>query len=156
MLALFETADTDELARAVHGYLEDIYIKYAHRDDWLDGKPNITKMEGLRFMLADNFLAISKDAQEWRRATSYTDADAAQDSGQEVRFEGDSADAPPLAWVLYWRGRASNLFGDYVPASFRRWGYVMWDAHRVDGGAEAYLTSQPPPRTYWAPIPGPT
>jgi len=37
---------------------------------------------------------------------------------------------PPLAWVLMWHGRYSNLYGEYIPDLLRGWGYVMWDQRR--------------------------
>lgn len=146
LLALFETADTDELAEVVRRYLDDVYFYASHRDDWLDGKlnENIINTNGRRSTLADKHLAISKDAQDSRRRARYADVDADRDSEQEMRFEKDSTGSPPLAWVLYCDGSASDLFGDVAPASFRRWGYVMWDAHRLDNGARAYIRSQRP------------
>lgn len=146
LLALFETADTDELSVAVRRYLDDVYFYASHRDDWLDGKPHdsITNINGRCSTLADKRLVISKDAQDSRRRARYADVDADRDSEQEMRFEKDSTGSPPLAWVLYWDGRASDLFGDFAPASLRRWGYVMWDAHRLDNGARAYIQSQRP------------
>lgn len=143
LIALLDTTTTDELAGIIRQYLAYTDL-YSYRDDWLDGKHEVMTMKDQRFIPPNNSLAISKEAQDSRRAAWSTPGDAAEDSGQELRFEGDSADSPPLAWVLYWQGKASNLFGDYVPASFRRWGYVMWDAERLDGRAKAYLTSQTP------------
>lgn len=134
-MALFDTTATDELAATVRQCLAHTDL-YACRDDWLDGKPEVAPVRDLRLMSADASPATSKDAQDSEPAT--------QDSGRELRFDGDSTDGPPLAWVLYWQGKASNAFGDHVPASLRRWGYVMWDAHRLDGGAMAYLAGGPP------------
>jgi hypothetical protein len=42
--------------------------------------------------------------------------------------------------VTLWKGEVSNLFGPFVPASWRRWGYVMWDAPRLEtSGAMKYM-----------------
>ncbi|KAB8214643.1 hypothetical protein BDV33DRAFT_195900 [Aspergillus novoparasiticus] len=50
---------------------------------------------------------------------------------------------PPLAWTLIWRGSYSNLYGYYVQDVIRRWGYVMWDATRLDRtGAKELLARQ--------------
>lgn len=39
---------------------------------------------------------------------------------------------PPLAWTLLWCEEYANLYGHYVPDNIRRWGYVMWDAARLE------------------------
>ena len=42
--------------------------------------------------------------------------------------------------MTFWRVEASNLFGEFVPKTFRRWGYVMWDAPRLEAsGALKYI-----------------
>ncbi|RMZ78575.1 hypothetical protein DV738_g3796, partial [Chaetothyriales sp. CBS 135597] len=48
---------------------------------------------------------------------------------------------PPLAWTLIWHGTYSNLYGWYIPDEIRRWGYVMWDAARLErtGGKELLM-----------------
>lgn len=71
-------------------------------------------------------------AQGERRDQWPTRHDSAQDFMQKTPFDGDKLDSPPLAWILYWRGEYSNLFGRYIPEALRRWGFVMWDAARLD------------------------
>ena len=56
---------------------------------------------------------------------------------EPLTFEGDGepdsdGPGPPLAWTLIWGGTYSNLYGYYVPDIIRRWGYVMWDAARLE------------------------
>jgi hypothetical protein len=46
-------------------------------------------------------------------------------------FSGDAEDGPPLAWVIYWKGRYSNGYGGAIPASLQSWGYVFWDRERL-------------------------
>ncbi|KAG6362739.1 hypothetical protein INS49_007832 [Diaporthe citri] len=70
--------------------------------------------------------------QDLRRQEVYTERDEAQDSQQKIQCEQDDLFSPPLAWVAFWGGRYSNLFGRYVPPALRRWGYVMWDAKRLE------------------------
>jgi hypothetical protein len=92
--------------------------------------------------------AAWQDIQDTRREQWYSDDDAAQDSRQKITFEGDTPNAPPLTWVRFWKGEASNLFGSWVPNTFRRWGYIMWDSPRLDeSGVEKYMELE---NRYWA------
>lgn len=76
--------------------------------------------------------------ERWER--SYSDRDLAQDEGRPMSFRGDDLDSPPLAWVLIWGETYSNLFGTFIPKQLRRWGYIMWDARRLEEtGAEERL-----------------
>lgn len=53
-------------------------------------------------------------------------------------FKGDKENLRPLAWVTLWKTTHNNLFGWYIPDSFRDWGYAIWDAGRlVNSGAVA-------------------
>jgi hypothetical protein len=86
---------------------------------WLDGE--------------DPYNPLTKRAQQLRRERWYTYADARQDQGAPMPFFGDSsADWPPVAWVLLCHHKESSLFGDHVRASYRRWGYAIWDAQRLE------------------------
>ncbi|EWY97337.1 hypothetical protein FOYG_02195 [Fusarium oxysporum NRRL 32931] len=69
--------------------------------------------------------------QDTRRENHYSDRDKAQDNREKMSFEGESYDSPPYAWVVFWKELYSNLYGDYIPPSFRPWGYVMWDKNRL-------------------------
>lgn len=76
--------------------------------------------------------------QRWER--SYSERDAAQDEGRPMPFRGDDLDSPPLAWVLIWGEAYSNLFGTFIPKPLRLWGYIMWDARRLEeSGAKDVL-----------------
>lgn len=68
--------------------------------------------------------------ERWER--SYSERDFAQDEQRPIPFGGDDPDSPPLAWVLIWGETYSNLFGTFIPKSLRRWGYIMWDASRLE------------------------
>lgn len=84
--------------------------------------------------------AMGSAAQRHRRDIQLNDRDRAEERRQVMLFAGDEAGAPPLAWTLLWGGRYSNLFGGYVPDELRRWGYIIWDARRIDvGGTKEYL-----------------
>ena len=84
--------------------------------------------------------AVSDMNQELRRERWYSEHDAAQDRKDKTPFDKDTLDQPPLAWVIFWNGEASNFFGPYVRGTFRRWGFVMWDAPRLRAsGALEYM-----------------
>ncbi|KAJ5762249.1 uncharacterized protein N7511_005631 [Penicillium nucicola] len=49
---------------------------------------------------------------------------------------------PPFAWTLMWGGTWSNIFGEYVPDELHAWGWVMWDAARLENTrSEEYLVN---------------
>ncbi|PKK47516.1 hypothetical protein CI102_9844 [Trichoderma harzianum] len=78
-----------------------------------------------------------KASQSDRRemSTSFPDKrDEAEQRQDPIRFTGDTVppNGPPLAWVLLWGGKYANIYGEYVPESLRRWGYVIWDKIRWD------------------------
>ncbi|KAK4187766.1 hypothetical protein QBC35DRAFT_384059, partial [Podospora australis] len=95
--------------------------------------------------------ALSIHAQQVRRVVSHggtSDAelnprDAAQNTRQVIQFIGDAAPPdktqPPFSWVLLWEGVYSNMYGEFVPSSLQRWGWVMWDQHRWDGISQSEL-----------------
>ncbi|KAK3935654.1 hypothetical protein QBC46DRAFT_396979 [Diplogelasinospora grovesii] len=98
-----------------------------------------------------NFLgneALGETAQFQRRRERPSHRDQKQQRHDPLPFEGDDeSDAnglrPPLAWALMWRGTYSNLYGYYVQDVIRRWGYVMWDAARLEHtGAKKVLARQ--------------
>ncbi|KAI3395931.1 hypothetical protein diail_642 [Diaporthe ilicicola] len=74
--------------------------------------------------------------QDSRRDQYPSDRDSAQDSRQAMLFDGDSLKSPPLGWVLFWMSEYSNLFGSHIPEGLRRWGFVIWDAGRLDSTAK--------------------
>ncbi|KAF5582554.1 hypothetical protein FPANT_8485 [Fusarium pseudoanthophilum] len=91
-------------------------------------------------LIADNVVSVEDDMipettrpyhQDTRRDNHYSDRDKAQDNRERMSFEGEGYESPPFAWVVFWRELYSNLYGDYIPASFRPWGYVMWDKDRL-------------------------
>lgn len=76
--------------------------------------------------------------ERWER--SYSERDAAQDEGRPMQFQEDDLNSPPLAWVLIWGETYSNLFGCFIPKPLRQWGYIMWDARRLEeAGAKEVL-----------------
>lgn len=94
------------------------------------------------------------------RGSWYSKGDAVQDWGDKTPFSGvDTADQRPLAWVTYWKGTAINFCGLYTLRSFRGWGFVMWDAPRLEAsGARGCIEAKhalatlpdPDPRELWA------
>lgn len=86
--------------------------------------------------------ALGSVAQSDRRemSTNFPNArDEAEQRRDPMHFVGDAVppDEPPFAWVALWGGQYANIYGEYVPQSVRRWGYVMWDERRwINMGAE--------------------
>jgi len=97
-----------------------------------------------------NFLRdeLGETAQWGRRQERMSDRDRKQLRRDPLPFNGDDESDtdglhPPLAWTLLWGGTYSNLYGDYVQDVIRRWGYVMWDAWRLERtGAKELLMRQ--------------
>jgi hypothetical protein len=110
--AVLKMADHDELVRLVR---ESITSVQGHGGyfDWIDE-------------------AVRGTYQDDRRQRWYSEHAAAQDRREKTPFDKDTLNLPPLAWVTFWKGEASNYFGSYVPNTFRRWGFVMWDATRLE------------------------
>lgn len=112
LLAVLRTAGREDLVRVFRANLH-----WHAFDTWLDDIISNTSMH-----------------ERWER--SYSERDAAQDEGRAMPFRGDDGDqqlgSPPLAWVLIWAGTYSNLFGVFIPRPLRRWGYIMWDAWRLE------------------------
>lgn len=54
--------------------------------------------------------------------------------GDCVDDNGDGKARPPMAWTLFWHGAYSGWYGGYMPEGLVKWGYVLWDAGRVEGG----------------------
>jgi hypothetical protein len=68
---------------------------------------------------------------EIRRHLHPSELDQIKEAQQKMPFFGDEENAPPLAWVIIWRGRYSNLYGDLIPSVLQDWGYVFWDVQRL-------------------------
>ncbi|KAH6645873.1 hypothetical protein BKA67DRAFT_663752 [Truncatella angustata] len=92
--------------------------------------------------------ALGSEAQNDRRemSTNFPNTrDEAEQRRDPINFIGDTAppDGLPIAWVLLWGGKYANIYGEYVPQSVRRWGYVMWDERRwADMGAKDLVARQ--------------
>ncbi|KAI1739682.1 hypothetical protein F4680DRAFT_466195 [Xylaria scruposa] len=87
--------------------------------------------------------ALGETAQYWRRQERLSDRDHKQERRDPLPFQGDRGSRPPLAWTLIWRETYSNLYGSYIQDDIRRWGYVMWDAARLQNtGAKEVLARQ--------------
>ncbi|KAF4468590.1 hypothetical protein FALBO_4510 [Fusarium albosuccineum] len=97
--------------------------------------------------LAKSYMSISTSAggmfgsthQLMRREAQPSDRDRMQDEKVPMPFPGDGVpDAPPLAWAMIWGSTYSNIYGWYIPDDTRPWGYIFWDAARLErtGGKE--------------------
>ena len=47
-------------------------------------------------------------------------------------FQGDHPDLPPLAWTIIWHSICSDHRDWGGNGGLRYWGYVMWDAARLE------------------------
>ncbi|KAK3295339.1 uncharacterized protein B0H64DRAFT_459470 [Chaetomium fimeti] len=76
--------------------------------------------------------ALCRETQTMRRALHRTEGDRAQERGERARpqFRGrDGAAEPALGWVLRWRGRRGNAYGQETPWDLRVWGAAIeWTA----------------------------
>ena len=87
-----------------------------------------------------NFLGdetLGKSAQFAGRHDHPSDRDLKQERRDPLPWNGDEIRDreglhPPLGWTLIWRGTCSNIYGVYVPGDLCRWGYVIWDAARLE------------------------
>ncbi|KAL2198834.1 hypothetical protein P885DRAFT_67974 [Corynascus similis CBS 632.67] len=92
--------------------------------------------------------ALSEGTQWARHDEQLSERDLKQQARDPLPFVGDlepdsHRSCPPLAWTLVWKGTYSNLYGDYLEDEMRRWGYVMWDAARLEEeGGKALLLRQ--------------
>ncbi len=88
---------------------------------------------------------LRETSQYSRRQYHLSDRDQKQERREPLRFRGDGEpDAegtrPPLAWTIIWRGTYSNRYGECIPKEMVRWGYVIWDAARLEStGARGLL-----------------
>lgn len=105
---------------------------------------NLRVGEVLDFALSDGHQSIS------RRNEQPSERDLKQMRRDPLPFVGDlkpdacpSLSCPPLAWTLVWKGTYSNLYGGFLNDELRRWGYVLWDAARLETeGGTALLSRQ--------------
>ncbi|RAH58784.1 hypothetical protein BO85DRAFT_519604 [Aspergillus piperis CBS 112811] len=99
-------------------------------------------MENNLVMLWAEFLGGCRGALEvGTRHDRRLDYPSAEDKREELRdplpFRGDivnnsDREYPPLAWTILWGGTYSNMIGDEGVSYISEWGYVMWDAARLE------------------------
>lgn len=84
--------------------------------------------------LVDTDVGILCDGrQRERRAQAPSRKDELTSERAPLPYKGDCLRGPPLAWTIIWGGTYSNMIGDYIPGKLRQWGYVFWDADRLEG-----------------------
>lgn len=74
---------------------------------------------------------LSCTNQYFRRERHPLEGDELEARRARLPFSGDTEDGPPLAWVIHWRGRYSNSYGDVIQPSLQSWGHVFWDRGRL-------------------------
>ncbi|PYH66547.1 uncharacterized protein BO88DRAFT_468920 [Aspergillus vadensis CBS 113365] len=97
------------------------------------------------FLEGDVHGAFTHAAQSGRRARAPSERDKKEERREPLPFRGDRVDGvyPPLAWTLLWKGTYSNMLGSYIPDEIQSWGYVMWDAARLERtGAKEVLARE--------------
>ena len=69
--------------------------------------------------------------------------DAAEYRGEPLGFSRDKLPltGPPMAWTILCGPGYYNIYGEGMPRSLQRWGYVIWDGRRWIGhrGGELIL-----------------
>jgi hypothetical protein len=79
-------------------------------------------------------------SQDMRRRRHPSEEDRAEARRERLPFLGDKEDAPPLAWVIIWRGKYRHEYGDVIDHRFKTWGYVFWDCRRLnESGGKNHL-----------------
>lgn len=69
--------------------------------------------------------------QYFRRERLPLEGDEMEARRERLGFSREAEDGPPLAWVIYWRGKYSNRYGETVDPGLHKWGYVFWDKKRL-------------------------
>ncbi|GKZ34875.1 hypothetical protein AbraIFM66950_005272 [Aspergillus brasiliensis] len=95
------------------------------------------------------FLDLGISVQQQRRLRYVSISHRDSDRRVPLPFQGElmvpnaQEKYPPMAWILIWKGTWSNLVGAYIPDELRHWGYVLWDAARLETtGAKEVLKRQ--------------
>lgn len=75
---------------------------------------------------------MSPNTQHYRLIDELSGKDFDEESQEALIFTGDDRAGPPLAWVLLWGGKYSNICGEVVPPDLSRHEYVMWNQWRLN------------------------
>ncbi|GLA38644.1 hypothetical protein AnigIFM63309_005947 [Aspergillus niger] len=92
--------------------------------------------------------AFDDDILEGRRLKSPSAKDKREERRDPLPFRSDIVDNldgeyPPLAWTIIWKGTYSNMVGCEGLPRLSYWGYVMWDAARLERtGAKEVLARE--------------
>ncbi|XRM40133.1 hypothetical protein ABZX51_003452 [Aspergillus tubingensis] len=99
-------------------------------------------MEDNLVMLWPEFLggchgALEPETRHDRRLDYPSATDKREGLRDPLPFRGDivnnsDGEYPPLAWTILWGGTYSNMIGDEGVSYISEWGYVMWDAARLE------------------------
>ncbi len=96
----------------------------------------------------DRFGFIGREEQTCVRTCEQRNRGRKMQRVERLLFDGDNEPRlgekyPPLAWTFIWQGVYSNLYGGFIPNDMRLWGYIMWDAVRLEyTGAKDVLVRQ--------------
>lgn len=155
---MFKTKDLDQLVDLMARYLERSPAYFfddcmevgsqldRRQDDGFDDKDRAEQRgEPIPFIGDDDAPTFSSYSASVNTTTTSgatpPSADTTKSAGEAAAMVS-SIYMPPLAWVLLWDGKYCNLYGEYVPDEFRRWGYVLWDERRwnnIEGARELLI-----------------
>jgi hypothetical protein len=76
---------------------------------------------------------VSTQSTQDVRRTRYPDNhhDDLEIARQKLPVVGDMEDAPPLCWVIIWRGTYCNTYGGMITELLQGWGYIFWGAPQL-------------------------
>ncbi|BCS02998.1 uncharacterized protein AKAW2_61262S [Aspergillus luchuensis] len=127
-------------------FLHTVLFKIKDHDHLVSTMRNHIGLETVCFLNND---VIGLDVQNKRRRSKPSLRDRKQGRRDPLPFLGDvvvrgtDTTHPPLAWTLIWEGTYSSLVGYFIKDKIRKWGYVMWDAARLEkAGAKEVLRRQ--------------
>ncbi|OJJ75258.1 hypothetical protein ASPBRDRAFT_193907 [Aspergillus brasiliensis CBS 101740] len=129
-------------------HLQQVFFKTQDHSHLVDIMEKSLKLHTSVFLEADGLGALSYLAQHERRHAASSERDKREKRRDPLPFRGDfvnnlDGEYPPLAWTLLWKGTYSNMFGEYMGDEIPKWGYVMWDAARIEHtGAKEVLARQ--------------
>ncbi|PYI00312.1 hypothetical protein BO78DRAFT_293494, partial [Aspergillus sclerotiicarbonarius CBS 121057] len=144
-----DTPDVFFLMRGVVGQglelLHTICFKIKSRSRLVSTVERSVKPAKTSFLGGNNYGVFSYESQQDRRKRAPSERDEAQQRRDPLPFQGDHVSGvhPPLAWTLLWHGTYSNMLGYFIGDAITNWGYIMWDAARMEHtGAKDVLARQ--------------
>jgi hypothetical protein len=106
-------------------------IRAPHRKDLLSATK--TQLEALDYEFLDEAWSEETQWQLYQRNPWSGMGRMYQGVALPVDEDFDMTESsPPLAWRIISQDKYSNTFGEFVPDIAHRWGYVFWNASRIE------------------------